>query len=294
MVSGPVLADSAAGTAFGIIVLIVIASWALLFAVLIFTLVTVTVMRGRRQRQHQAAPVVVGADPNLPARLAEVRRADPHFDEQLLLEAAQMACLVMFAAMTDGDEQAIRHLTAPPFWSTFMGRYLRMKARDARRERSTPKDPSLPSSRQARLPVDYQAVAPELISVEAGRPQRARVRVSFNQLHVVVAPGAAGQVAMASATSLASLAASFGGAMGERMANSAVGLSWVSWAGKYDLVFGRPAGTRTDPNAALASRTCTVCGATYGSELATACGHCTAPRPLPWGLWRLASITPVE
>ena len=70
MVSGPVLADSAAGTAFGIIVLIVIASWALLFAVLIGTLVTVTVMRGRRQRQHQAAPVVVGADPNLPARLA--------------------------------------------------------------------------------------------------------------------------------------------------------------------------------------------------------------------------------
>jgi hypothetical protein len=296
VVAGHVLAGSAAGTAFGIVIAVVIASWALLFAVMIGALVMVTVMRGRRARKHQAARVAVAADPNLPARLAEVRRADPHFDEQMLLEAAQMACLVMFAAMSDGDEQAIRYLTASPFWSTFMGRYLWIKARDARRERATTKDQNLASSRMARLPVDYQAIAPELIGVEPGRTQRARVRVSFNQLQVVVAPGAAGQVAMASATSLASLAASFGGAMGERIANSssAPDLGWVSWAGQYDLAFTRPGGARTDPDAALASRTCTTCGATYGSELATACGHCKAPRPLPWGLWRLASIAPVE
>jgi hypothetical protein len=51
---------------------------------------------------------------------------------------------------------------------------------------------------------------------------------------------------------------------------------------------------RTDPGAALASRTRTTCGATYRSELATACANCKAPRPLPWGEWRLADLTPVE
>ena len=296
MVAGHVLASSTAGTAVGIIIIaIVIGSWALLFAVLIGTLLTVVVMRGRRDRNRQAAPPVAAvADPNLSIRLAEVRRADPHFDEQLLLEAAQMACLVMFAAMSDGDEQFIRYLTVPSFWSTFMGRYLRVKARDARRARSSTKDPDLASSHVARLPVDYQAIAPELLSFELAGPQRASVRVSFNQLQVMIAPGAAAEAAMASAKSLGSLAASFGGAMAVGMAQSNADLGWVSWAGKYDLVFTRPGSTQTDPGAALASRTCTRCGATYGSELSTACGHCRAERPLAWGLWRLASITPVE
>jgi hypothetical protein len=70
-------------------------------------------------------------------------------------------------------------------------------------------------------------------------------------------------------------------------------LSWVSWAGRYDLDFTRPAGARTDPAAALASRTCAACGAAYRSDLAAQCAHCRAERPLAWGEWRLAAITAV-
>jgi hypothetical protein len=81
--------------------------------------------------------------------------------------------------------------------------------------------------------------------------------------------------------------------MGERM-NGTAELSWVSWAGQYDLGFSRPAGARTDPGTALSSRACTACGATYRSELAIECAHCQAERPVPWGQWRLASITAVE
>jgi hypothetical protein len=112
------------------------------------------------------------------------------------------------------------------------------------------------SRRQARLPVDYQALAPELICLDL-RQQRACLRVSFSQLRAVVAPGASGQTAMASATSLSSLAGSFGGAMSQRV-NSVSGLSWLSWAGKYDLVFTRPPGARTDARAAISNRIC--CG----------------------------------
>jgi hypothetical protein len=141
--------------------------------------------------------------------------------------------------------------------------------------------------------VDYQALAPELISLDV-RQQRACIRVSFSQLRAVVAPGAQGQTAMASATSLSSLAVSFGGAMSKQMNNSVASLSWLSWAGKYDLVFTRPPGSRTDPRAAIANRTCSNCGATYRSELATACAHCKADRPVAWDTWRLADIAVVE
>jgi hypothetical protein len=141
--------------------------------------------------------------------------------------------------------------------------------------------------------VDYQALAPELISLDL-RQQRACIRVSFSQLRAVVAPGAPGQAAAASATSLPSLAMSFGGAMSQRMNNSGAGLSWLSWAGNYDLVLTRPPGTRTDPRAAIASRSCSSCGTTYRSELATTCAHCQAERPLARDTWQLADITVVE
>jgi len=290
---------SPVGAAFGIIWLIVIASWGLLFAVLIGVLITVTMLRAKRKRELRAAPAAPAADPNLPTRLADIRRADPDFDEQLLLEAAQMACLVAFAMMSTGDEQLIRQMTAPPFWSTFYGKYLTMSARDARRQRGRSIDPEFPSSRQMRIPVDYQATAPELISLERGPQQSARVRISFNQLRVMMIPGAASTTAMASAKSLGELASSFGGAVGERLAESGnpaqrrAGVSWVSWAGQYDLVFVRPGTALTDPGAAVATRTCTRCGATYRSELDTACGNCHAQRPLAWGEWRLADLTPV-
>jgi hypothetical protein len=294
MVSGVVLAGSAVKSGFGVVVLIVIASWALLFAVLFGMLIYVTVLRGRRLRRKRVAPgPAVSADPNLPAVLAQARHADPYFDEQLLLDASQLICLVIFAAISTGDEEAIRYLAAPSFWSTLFGRYTRNTARDARLQRIQEQGARADSRRRARLPVDYQALAPELISLDL-RQQRACIRVSFSQLRAVVAPGAQGQTAMASATSLSSLAVSFGGAMSKQMNNSVAGLSWLSWAGKYDLVFTRPPGSRTDPRAAIANRTCSNCGATYRSELATACAHCKADRPVAWDTWRLADIAVVE
>jgi hypothetical protein len=289
-----VLAGSAARSAVGVVVLIVIAGWALMFAVLFGLLIYVTVLRGRRQgRRRVAAGPAVSADPNLAAVLAQARHADPFFDEQLLLDASQLICLVMFAAISTGDEEAVRYLAAPSFWSTFFGRYVRSSARSARLQRIQEQGRRAGSRRQARLPVDYQALAPELISLDL-RQQRACIRVSFSQLRAVVAPGARRQTAMASATSLSSLAVSFGGAMSEQMNSSVAGLSWLSWAGKYDLVFTRPPGIRTDPRAAIANRTCSSCGATYRSELATTCAHCHAERPMAWDTWRLADIAVVD
>jgi hypothetical protein len=273
--------------------LVVIASWALLFAVLIGTLVYVTLLRGRKQRRPRASRAPQ-ADPHLTALVAEIRFTDPHFDEQLLSEAAQMACLVAFAAIATGDEEAIRALAAPSFWSTFFGRYVRTSARDARRKLATADENDGASGRRARFPLDYQASAPELIDLELGPPQRARVRVSFSQLFVAIAPGAEGQAGMASAANLGSLAGSFGQAMGSQMNGAGSDLGWISWAGRYDLVFTRPAGARTDPGAAPASRTCAKCGAPYRSQLATACAFCQAGRPTPWGQWRLTSIIVVD
>ena len=294
LIAGPVLAANAAETAFGVIELIIFASWALLFAVLIGALIYVTVLRGRKERRRARTPPVAHADPHLPARLAEMRRADPHFDEQLLRDAAQMACLVIFAAMATGDEQAVRWLAAPSFWSTYFGRYVRTCARDARMKRVIGDPTGRASRRQARLPIDYQASSPELIEVASGAPQCARVRVCVSQLTVVIVAGAEAQTAMASATSLASLAGSFGQAMHERMDGAPASLDWLSWDGQYDLAFTRPAGSRTDASAALASRTCPTCGRAYRSELATACEYCRAERPVPWGQWRLAEVNPVD
>lgn len=288
---------SVAGTVFAVFIIVVIASWALMLVLMIGMLIVVVLTRGRQARRRRETPPA-GADPNLPVRLAEVRRADPAFDPQLLLEAAQMVCLVMFAAMTNGDEEAIRWLATPSFWPTFFGRYQKTVARDARRQRAVAKDPDSAYRRYLRLPVGYQASAPELISIEPGPRQRARVRVSFDQLRVVVSSSAAGEVAMASATSLGSLAAGFGQVFGEKVSDaqprSTPGLAWLQWSGKYDLAFDRPGDARTDPAAAVASRTCARCGATYMSEFSTECEHCHAQRPLAWGLWRLADILAVE
>ena len=290
----PPSAASAAGSALGVVVLVVIAAWGLMFAVMFGLLIYLTVLRGRRQRRKRVEPgPAVPADPNLPAVLEQARQADPYFDEQLLLDASQLICLILFAAISTGDEDAIRHLAAPSFWSTFFGRYTSSAARSARLQRAQEQGRRAGSRRQARLPVDYQALAPELISLDL-RQQRASIRVSFSQLRAVVAPGARGQTAAASASSLSSLAMSFGGAVGQQMNNSVPGLSWLSWAGKYDLDFVRPPDARTDPRAAIANRTCSACGATYRSELAVTCAHCHAERPAAWDTWRLAEVTIVE
>jgi hypothetical protein len=292
--AGPVLAASGVRVAFAVLELVIFGSWILLFAILIGMLVYVTVLRGRRERRRlRTPPVAVHADPRLPDQLAEMRRADPHFDEQLLRDVAQMACLIMFAAMATGDEQAIRRLATSSFWSTVFGRYLNTLAHDAR-VRRTRTGPGADAARQRRLPVDYQAAAPELIELASGSPQRAHVRVSFSQLMAVIGAAAQGQAKAATATSLAALAGGLGQAMGQRMDGETAGLDWLSWDGQYDLAFTRPAGSRTDPGAALASRTCAACGRAYRSELATACEYCRAERPVPWGQWRLADVTVVD
>src|ERR1700722_10318878 len=168
---------------------------------------------------------------------------------------------MMLARLATSSRQSFRYGStvditagdaAPSFWSTFFGRYTRNAARSARLQRAQEQGRRAGSRRHARLPVDYQAIAPELISLDL-RQQRACIRVSFSQLRAVVAPGAAGQTAAASASasSLSSLAMAFGGAFGEQMSNAVPGLSWLSWAGKYDLGFIRPPGARTDPRAAI-------------------------------------------
>ena len=120
----PPSAASATGSALGVVVLVVIAAWGLMFAVMFGLLIYLTVLRGRRQRRKRVEPgPAVPADPNLPAVLEQARQADPYFDEQLLLDASQLICLILFAAISTGDEDAIRHLAAPSFWSTFFGRY---------------------------------------------------------------------------------------------------------------------------------------------------------------------------
>ena len=245
---------------FGIAALAVFASWALMFLLLIGMLVTVTVLRGRRQRQGQggepAKATAAAADPQLPARLSELRSADPRFDEQLLLDVAQVACLLMFAAQSTGDEQALRRLTAPSFWSTFFGRHTAVIARDARLARDPSSGLAPRSRRHARFPVDYQATAPELVRLEPGAWQRAQVRVSFSQLRAVLAPGARGQTTAATATSLGSMASALGASVSSQASSSGSGgseLSWLSWAGRYDLDFIRPSGSRTDTRAAPAS-----------------------------------------
>jgi hypothetical protein len=297
MVSTPVPPEaSAVGTAFGYAALVVMASWALMFVALIGMLVAVTVMRGRRLRAVGGEPPVAAvtvASPLLPVLLAKLRSADPRFDEQLLLDVAQTACLLMFAAQSTGDEQALRRLAAPAFWSTYFGRYTAMMARDARLARDPRTGRGMQSTRHARFPVDYQATAPRLVGLELGEWQRVQVRVSFSQLRAMLAPGARGQAAAGTATSLGSMLGAIGASVNSQATHGSE-LSWVSWAGRYELDFIRPAGARTDPAAAVASRICPACGAAYRSDLATACAHCRAERPLAWGEWRLVNITAVE
>jgi hypothetical protein len=109
-------AGNAARSAVGVLVVVVIAGWALMFAVLFGMLIYLTVLRGRRQSRKRMEPApAFSADPNLPTVLAQARHADPYFDEQLLLDASQLICLVMFAA-TRGAPRA------PPGCSAYKSR----------------------------------------------------------------------------------------------------------------------------------------------------------------------------
>jgi hypothetical protein len=301
---GPVIA--AAGAAkpgipvVGYIGLVIILSWALLFGVLLAYAAVVFTARGRAQRRRLSHRAAMPRRASQPAALDALRRADPGFDEQLLLDAAQTATMLVFAATSTGDETPISRLVTESFWQTPFGVLTRTTARDRRRENEQAAKDAAHGRRSSRwtIPLDYQASVPELIAVRLGaRQQVVTVRVWFDQLQAVLRPGAGDFAAGAAATSIGSAMVSVGKAVAadhnSPRAGQANGVSWLAAGGRYDLTFVRPAVARTDPSAALADRTCTHCGATYMSELATACEHCRTPRPLPWGQWWLAEARPV-
>ena len=250
---------------------------------------------GRRSAAQRvtAEPARVSA---LTAELAAMRRADPNFDEQLLLDAALTATLLVFAATSTGNSAPISRLVTESFWKTPFGKLTRMTARDRRRENGQlALDQARGRSRSRwNIPLDYQPSVPELVAVKIGAEHRVSVRVSFDQLQAVMRPGATAFAEGAAATNFASAMSSIGKAVAASKDQARkADVSWLGSGGRYDLVFVRSADARTDASAALADRTCTACGAPYRSELATACAHCSADRALPWGRWRLAEATPV-
>jgi hypothetical protein len=293
-------AQKAGASLLGIVVLVVVAAWVLLLAVLVIYAAVVFTRRGQVQRQRQALPRAPARPRSgrSPAGVTALRDADPAFDEQLLLDAAQTATFLVFAAMTTGDVAPIGRLVTSSFWQTPFGRITQLAARDRRRETDRAATDPAGSGRRSRwnIPVDYHPSVPELIAVSLGRAQRVRVRVSFDQLAAIVRPGAQDFAAGAAAMNIGSALASAGRAVASAQASSEQpsSVAWVASGGHYDLTFSRPSGGTTDPAAALADRTCVTCGATYQSELAIACQHCQAPRLLPWGDWRLADAQPVQ
>lgn len=196
--------------------------------------------------------------------------------------------------MSTGEEALLRALAQKSFWATPFGRFVALSARDRRREEAGAARSGVSRSRQQRCPLDYQASVPELSDVELRGQERVSVRIAFSQLHAVARPGAAQVASAASAASVRSLASAVAKGAGAGMSGSRAEVSWVRAYGHFDLVFARQAGTRTNPSAALSSRTCPACGATYRSEVARACSYCGSERPPPWGPWRLASATAVR
>jgi hypothetical protein len=271
----------------GIAVVVIVASWIVLLAVLLLYAAVVYQRRGRTQRQARTASLrpAPPRSGRLPAGLVALRREDPDFDEQLLLDAAQTAVLLVFAATTTGDVAPLNRLVTADFWRTPFGKITQLTARDRRRAAGR---------RQWHLPLEYYPSVPELTNVQAGRHQRIVVRLSFAELQAVVRPGAEDFAAGAAAPNFGAAMMSAGRAAGARTSGSPRdGVSWLASGGHYDLTFIRPPGLRTSPSAALADRTCVTCGATYRAELAVACEHCGTARALPWGDWRLDRAEPV-
>jgi hypothetical protein len=200
---------------------------------------------------------------------------------------------------SDADTFSERLMTAPlrvlRWASPAAGSRRDGKASALGRAASEPADSSRRSRSRWNIPVDYHPSVPELIAVSLGREQRVRVRVSFGQLQAIVRPGAQDFADGVAARSFGSALVSAGRTAASAQAGSSrpSSVAWLASGGHYDLTFSRPSGRATDPAAALADRTCMTCGATYQSELAIACQHCQASRPLPWGDWRLADAQPV-
>jgi hypothetical protein len=141
MVTGPLLL--AAGTktvalaVWGIVELILLIGWLAMFAILLGLLVLNILTRGRSQRRRAAAGLVATDPPQRvasPPDLTALRRADPSFDEQLLLDATLTASMLMFAASSTGQDAPIKRLAADSFWQTDVGKLTAVRARDRRRE----------------------------------------------------------------------------------------------------------------------------------------------------------------
>jgi hypothetical protein len=290
-------AGRAGADALGIFWAVVIASWILLFAVMLGLAVVVYGARGRSRRRAAAAGPPPPRLTASPPGLAALMRSDAHFDEQLLLDAALTATLLVFAATTTGDEGPLRRLVTDRFWQTPFGQITSTVARDRRRDsRQAAADAARGSvSKRWIIPLDYHPSVPEIVAVDLNGMQRVSVRVAFGQLQAMVRPGAVDYAAGAAAPNFASAVTSIARSVAVDVGDGQTqAVSWVASGGHYDLKFVRPANARTDPRAALSDRTCTTCGATYRSELAIACAHCGAARAMPWGEWRLAEAVPVR
>jgi hypothetical protein len=300
MVTGQLLASaqhSTGLTIFGIVELVIFGSWAALFAIGLCFLPVMIISRNRSRRRSELSPAPQPDPAAIRASLAELRRVDPHFDPQLLLDAARTATMLIFAATTTGEIEPISRLVSESFWTMPWGRIIKDTARDRRRENE---QAALDheAGRQIRrwnMPLDYQASVPEIAAVSVGSEHAISVRISFSQLQGLVRPGAQSLAEATAATNVGSAMTALARSVASQ-ANTphAQEASWVSSAGHYDLEFVRPPGARTDPAAALADRTCVRCGATYRSEMATSCSYCSTARPMPWGDWRLARGMPVR
>jgi hypothetical protein len=280
----------------GAAVLLAFAGWALLLVLLLLAFTAELLMRNkvragpRKNNGNLGARSPLSPPAELLTLLAELRRQDPHFDEQLLLEAAQAAVLLAFTATSTGDDAGIRRLVTEEFWLSTFGLSLKAMVRDRRRDNalSVAKGAAAQSANHWRPALEYQASVPELVKVELGADHRVGVRISFRGLFAIIRPGASEFTEAASSTSVLKAFRSLGQSIAANTAaTKALEVSWLANEGGYDLTFARPAGSRTAPAAALSDRTCATCGATYRSEMAIACDHCRSERPLPWGRWRL-------
>jgi hypothetical protein len=306
-----IAASSTVSTAISIAAVVVVLSWVALFVILLGSYAAIVLARKARRRSATDPTAGGGAGQGTranrqptrgqtagvpPADLDALRRSDPTFDEQLLLDAAQTAALLMFVAVATGDEAPIARVVTNSYWHTPQGRILQTVARDRRTEDEFARDnPRGSRARQQTIPIDYQASAPELTTVQLGSHEEVHVRVAFGQLAAIIRPGAGALADSAAAASLTSGFVNIGRSVAAQAADGTQqNVSWGGSDGHYDLTFVRPAGAQTDPAAALADRTCTTCGATYRSELATACQHCGTARPVPWGQWQLAAADPAS
>ena len=283
--------SNAVGVGFAIAWIVVVCSWVLLFVVLIGLYLAVTVTR-RRKRPVAVPPVDVG---RAAAGLEDLQMADPHFDQQLLLDAARTAVMLVFAALSTGDDAPIRRVAAAPFWTTRFGRIVHDTARTRRREEIEQQKNLAALGKRTPpryIPLDFQASAPELAAITLGARHEVTIRIRYSQLQAVTQPGAAAFAAGAAASGPASGLAALGKSVSERAGGAGPEVSWLSGGGRYHLTFVRPATARTDPSVPLADRTCSACGGPYQSELATECAYCHGARPKPWGAWQLVQVEP--